>query len=335
MMKRLTLKENITAGIMMLAVILSPSDNLAQVHQNIRNVLIPEIDGEWWPIAGNPDLGYLSDVSQQPVDFGVWQADDHTWQLWSCIRGTREPGKSRLFYGWKGTKITDSNWSPKGIKMRSDPLVGEIPGGMQAPYVIREADDWFMFYGDWNAICMAHSKDGKLFERMVMDNQERVTAMFTEGAGTNTRDAMVIKENGIYYCYYTAGIGFRNEAVKNTGAVYCRTSKDKLHWSGSVIVSKGGRSGNGWGDHECPFVVKIGENFYLFRTQRYGGNNVTSVYCSNDPLNFGVDNDEGFFVITLPVAAPELVFDDGQWYIFALNPELDGIRAARLKWKSK
>src|SRR5690606_28057928 len=112
--------------------------------------------------------------------------------------------------------------------------------GLQAPYVFREGNTWEMFYGDWNSICLAQSHDGKLFNRIIQDNQERVTALFTEGAGTNTRDAMVIKEGDTYYCYYTGGIGFTSDtAHRKTGAVYCRTSRDKKHWSASIVVSKG------------------------------------------------------------------------------------------------
>lgn len=311
-----------------------PMQSIGQSVPSDRKGLKPVIDGEWWPIAANPDLGELQSDRQQPVDFAIWQAHDGSWQLWSCIRETKEAGKTRLLFGWEAPSITDSHWAPKGIKMRADPLVGETAGGLQAPHTIREGDQWHMFYGDWNAICRAYSEDGKSFDRIIQQNQELVTAMFTEGAGTNTRDAMVLKDGGTYYCYYTAGIGFIDEkAYKDKGAVYCRTSEDLKHWSSSKEVSKGGRAGDGWGDHECPFVVKIDPYYYLFRTQRYGTDNITSVYRSTDPLNFGVGSDEGFFVNTLAVAAPELVQHEGQWYIVALNPALDGIRMARLKWE--
>lgn len=39
-----------------------------------NQVLIPTIDGDWWQIAGDPDLGDYTSPEQQPVDFGVWQA---------------------------------------------------------------------------------------------------------------------------------------------------------------------------------------------------------------------------------------------------------------------
>src|SRR5688572_4858983 len=80
--------------------------------------IVPEIDGDWWQVAGQPDLAELTGPKQQPVDFGVWQAADGTWQLWSCIRGTKAPGKNRLLFGWEGKSLTEPNWKPMGIKMK-------------------------------------------------------------------------------------------------------------------------------------------------------------------------------------------------------------------------
>ena len=65
-------------------------------------VYTPVIEGDWWQVASNPDLGKYNDPNQQPVDFAVWQARDGTWQLWSCIRNTKAPGHTRLFYRWEG-----------------------------------------------------------------------------------------------------------------------------------------------------------------------------------------------------------------------------------------
>jgi len=58
-----------------------------------QTVLVPDIDGQWWTVAGNPDLGPLTSPKQQPVDFGVWQAADGTWQLWSCIEPRPHPAE--------------------------------------------------------------------------------------------------------------------------------------------------------------------------------------------------------------------------------------------------
>jgi len=100
-------------------------------------MMVPHIQGPWWPIAGDPDLGEFTDVNQQPVDFAVWQTADGTWQLWSCIRHTKCGGMSRLFHRWEGRDITDSNWQPMGIAMQAEPAYGETPGGLQAPHVVR------------------------------------------------------------------------------------------------------------------------------------------------------------------------------------------------------
>eukprot|EP01079_Euglenida_sp_SAG-EU17-18_P009454 gene9454-1700_t len=49
----------------------------------------PVLAGDWWDIAGTPDLGDLGAPGMEPVDFGIWQAADGTWQVESCIRGTK------------------------------------------------------------------------------------------------------------------------------------------------------------------------------------------------------------------------------------------------------
>src|SRR5688572_17723687 len=86
----------------------------------------PRVAGDWWTIAGDPDLAQHNDPNQQPVDFAIWQAADGTWQLWSCIRNTRAGGKTRLFYRWEGGKaLTNSNWKPMGVTMQAKAEYGE------------------------------------------------------------------------------------------------------------------------------------------------------------------------------------------------------------------
>ena len=79
-----------------------------------EKIMIPAVDGEWWQVSGDPDLGEYTTPKQQPVDFGVWQAADGTWQLWSCIRHTNVGGNTRLFYRWQGKDLTGTDWSPMG-----------------------------------------------------------------------------------------------------------------------------------------------------------------------------------------------------------------------------
>jgi hypothetical protein len=300
---------------------------LGLLAQGEGPVLMPAIDGAWWTIAGDPDLGPLTSAKQQPVDFAVWQAADGTWQLWSCIRGTKCAGKTRLFYRWQGKQITDRNWEPMGIAMQADPNFGETPGGLQAPYVRKIDGVYHMFYGDWEHICLATGVDGKTFARQL--NGQGQSGMFSEGAGNNTRDPMVLPVGKQYYCYYTA---YPNQK----GAVYCRTSQDLRRWSDSKIVAFGGPAGTNPFSAECPFVVyhKESEHYYLFRTQRYGANAQTTVYRSKNPLDFGI-NDDRYLVCTLPVAAPEIIEHEESYYMAALLPSLKGIQIARFKWVAK
>ena len=311
-----------------------PENNKNQTNQK-DYVFVPEIVGDWWQVAGNPDLGECTADRQQPVDFGVWQAADGTWQLWSCIRFTKCGEHTRLFHRWEGESLTDTNWKPMGIAMQADTTLGEQSGGLQAPHVIKENGTYYMFYGDWKNICLAKSTDGKHFTRVI--NEDGNPALFS-GPYDNTRDAMVLKDNGKYYCYYTDHIRDKNTDEEYPAAIFCRTSTDLITWSEPTMVSAGGMVEDidpwGGGDAECPFVVPIEDKYVLFRNQLYKRHPLNTEYCSDDPLDFGVGHDK-YMVEQLPVAAPEIIKVDDNYYIAALMPYLDGIRIAKLKFVKK
>jgi len=291
------------------------------------SIAVPQIDGPWWQVAGNPMDHKYATEKQQPVDFAVWQAADGSWQLWSCIRHTTaggKGGKTRFFYRWEGKRLTDSHWQPMGIAMDADPNLGETPGGLQAPHVIKIGATYHMFYGDWVNICHATSRDGKTFTRVIQPHGK--TGMFSEGPGVNTRDVMLLPHAGLWYAYYTCH--------PNSQGMDCvRTTADFKQWSDSTVVAFGGRAGTKLWSAECPHVVKRGtDDFYLFRTQSYVPPK-TTIYYSRDPMRFGINQDDKYLLGTLPVAAPEIFIHEGQYYIAALNEKkLDGIRIARLKW---
>ena len=296
----------------------------------------PQIDGPWWQIAHNPDLGKYQGDNQQLVDFSIWQAGDGTWQLWSCIRGTKCPGQvtKRLLYGWEGKSLADKNWSPQGIKWMADTTLGEVNGGMQAPYVFQEGPEYYLFYGDWRRICLAKGNDGKNFTRLKINQGQ--PNLFTEHGfesfpNNTARDPMVFRQGNTYYCYYTS----HTTSQSQVGAAFARTSLDLLHWSESVMVSQTlpfpGNSAR-FSD-ECPFVVYMPEQglYYFFVTQIYGKNSQTTVYASPNPLYFGIHDDK-YKVCTLPVAAPEILRIGDQWFIASTMPDFNGIYMAKLKW---
>ena len=48
----------------------------------------------------------------------------------------------------------------------ADTTLGEVLGGMQAPFVFKEKNKYHLFYGDWRRICLAFGSDGKTFKRI-------------------------------------------------------------------------------------------------------------------------------------------------------------------------
>ena len=301
-------------------------------RQKQEYIYKPTIIGEWWEVTGNPDLGEYTSNRQEPVDFGVWQAADGTWQLWSCIRKTNCGGHTRLFHGWEAENLSDANWKPLGIVMEADTTVGEKKGGLQAPHIIKKDGTYYMLYGGWAQICLAKSEDGKNFERVLNENGN--TEIFS-GPFINSRDAMTIKIDDTYYCYYTGHL-LDFEPGEIRAAIFCRTSKDLFEWSEPTMVSAGGSVAEmdswGGGDAECPFVVPLEDKFVLFRNIEYGQDNLNVQYCSEDPLNFGVDTDS-LMVGRLEIAAPEIVQYNDEYYLFSLKETLDGIRATKIEFE--
>lgn len=288
---------------------------------------IPVLDGEAWSLTGNPELGKYTSENQEPVDFGVWQAADGAWQLWSCIRHTKCGGETRLFHCWEGDAIDHPDWKPMGIAMQADESLGETKGGLQAPHVVLHDGKYHMLYGDWINICLATSDDGKNFTRVVQPNGK--TGMFSDGPaydGNMARDPMAFRVGDQWHVYYT--VHPNQQCV-----IRCRTSPDLKHWSRySTTVAFGGRAGAGPYTAECPHVVEHKGLYYLFRTEKYGAESKTHVYVSSDPLHFGVNRDEWYYATTLPIAAPEYVKHDGQEFLVSLKRDLNGVRAHRLKW---
>ena len=310
----------------MLLSILAVTSSVSAVPQGVA---APTIEGPWWQVAGSPTDHKYATEKQEPVDFAIWQAADGTWQLWSCLRNTTAGGQgglTRFFYRWEGRRLTDTDWKPMGLAMDADPTLGETPGGLQAPHVVRIDETYHMFYGDWVHICHATSADGKTFARVV--GPDGKTGLFSEGRDVNTRDIMMLHHDGLWYGYYTCH-------PNRQGMVCARTTRDCTSWSNSTVVAFAGQAGTEFYSAECPHVVEPSPGqFYLFRTQSYGKPK-TSVYFSSDPMMFGINQDARYLLCTLPVAAPEIIHHEGRYYIAALNEgRLDGIRIARLKWTS-
>lgn len=292
----------------------------------------PESDGELWHIGNNPDLGELHGEKQEVVDHATFQSDDGNWHLWACIRGT-EVG--RILYRWEGESLEQRDWEPKGIALRVDRSYGESINEhdgrewIQAPHVIVKDGVHHLLYGghmtemDDGQVCLATSPNGREFERY--KNADGYSRVFHGPA--QSRDPMTIKVGDLYYCYYTGHDIGKQAPCK----IYCRTSSDLIEWSDFQDVSWGGSGGYGNWDAECPFVVFLDGYYYFFRTSWYWPPAVTHVYRSEDPLDFGLDDDSKYLGTT-QVSAPEVMLVGDQYYISTVEDLTGGIQVAKLKW---
>ncbi|MDX2266893.1 MAG: hypothetical protein NW208_02230 [Bryobacter sp.] len=290
----------------------------------------PSIVSPWQTLTSPLDLGRFATPRQEAVDFAIWQALDGTWQIWSCIRNTAEPGNGRLFHRWQGKALHESNWEAMGVVMRADPAFGERPGSLQAPFVMRRGEEFRMHYSSGGRFFVAHSYDGKTFARYprpgggfgLFANYQQANP--EQGfAGAGGRDIMLLRHENRWLAYYTA-------SADNLGKDYVRTSSDLWNWDTPRVVAFGGEAGTGAIHAECPFVYQAAKDrFYLFRTQKYKNEPMTRVYRSADPFQFGVEDDR-YLVARLPIAAPEILTHEGVTYVVALLPDLSGMRIARI-----
>ena len=289
--------------------------------------------GEFVHVAGPPEIGKFATPQMEAVDFSVWQARDGTWQAWSCIRKTAEPGATRLFHRWEGKSLTSGAWEPMGVAMRADPAFGERQGSMQAPHVLKIGEEYRMFYTSGGRLFLAVSEDGKSFMRKMTapgrfglfgGEDKAAEAKVIGGAG---RDIMILRDGARWIAYYTSN-------PDGLGKVYARVSPDLKTWSDPVVVAFGGEAGTGPYTAECPFVIKPdgSSRYLLFRTQRYTNPPETRAYSSRDPLMFGIE-DDSMLVAKLPVAAPEIAREGGAYYIACLTPQLDGLRVAKITFE--
>lgn len=286
---------------------------------------VPIIDGDFWRIGAAPDLDSLNGPEpskQHVVDHGFVKDRNGKWHLWACMRGTKV---SRLLYAWEGNSLTDGQlWEQKGVIARAQTEWGEQKNGvretMQAPYFLEIDGTFYCFYNSAGIRIMT-SEDGANYTRPRFKDE---TNLLYEKGG---RDVMVMREGDTFYAYSTISTVARDGWLR--GFVNLRTSKDLKKWSDYTIVSEGGRAGNGAVSAESPFVQKYRDYYFLFRSSSSTGS--TFVYRSKDPYNFGVNNDEKL-IAELPVWAPEIIFEDGQWYISDIA-DFQGVKLAKLKWQ--
>ena len=156
------------------------------------------------------------------------------------------------------------------------------------------------------------------------------------------RDHFVLQIAENEYLMYVAGV------YQQRGAISQFVSHDLLHWQfeGYALTSgEGAPLRPAWGAMESPFVVCRDGMYYLFVTYtdcRNENYNNTMVFCSADPRRFGEYNGDvggALPITTLSAHAPEILVEDGQYYITTCGwrskptPHTGAVSIAPLVWE--
>jgi hypothetical protein len=286
---------------------------------------VPCLDGAWWRLAAPPKLERFATGKEQTVDFTVFRAADGTWQLVSCVRNTAHPGGGRLLYRWEAAKLTDADWTPKGIFLSSDAAQGHREGFVQAPHAVVEDGVTWLVFNSSGAHALT-SRDGKAFEPFrAADGGFRLFEM--------PRDVMLLdrraRDGSWYACFTDIRPGKYPERKDHT--VSFRTApKLAGPWSAGktdIGVLSPPPPGYLFAFAESPFIHARKDWLYRFEQLH--------VYASRDPARW-----EGPPVAVLsgkdPLQhlSPEIVEHEGSTYLAAYRDHgKAGIFMTRLAWK--
>lgn len=317
----ITLKKSARIQIMFLFILIVV--NPAKSQTTGQNPLVPVLKGEWIKLCDRPQLEKWHSPKAEPVDFTVFQSDDKTWHLISCVRNTTQPGSGRLLYRWSSETLERENWTPEGIFLSSKEELDHAEGRLQAPFHVRDGGKHYLFFNSKGCHLMT-SDDGIHFEPY--GNK----AIFSMGRDVSILDDR--ENSGKWIAYYTSPEPGINPATRNHTIRAKTAEKLTGPWSEEAIEIPPitpPSEGYEFVYAESPLVVKRGEYYYRFEQ--------LFVYCSKDPLKW-----EGSPIASLapndPIKrlAPEIVTHNGNDYLLAYqwrNNDPRGIYMIKLDWE--
>ncbi len=298
-------------------------------------IWVPELDGEWWQIAeSKPDVSPFNTTTYGACDFSIWQAADGTWLAASCIRGTSHPGATRLFHRWETENLTDTLWKSSvltntvltaegpatvtnGIFAVSNPEIGQYEGVMQAPHCVKEDGKYYLYY---NAAYMNErgGRQGNSAYCKVSDDGKTFTDLKAPDGGYKFfkmgRDLMIFRDDdGTYYSYFENGNDMQYRTAKTLQGP----------WSGGASTSL-----NTAGNPESPFVVKKNGGYYLWEQMKVFYSDTCDSF-PGEPIAKMTPGHLNFYY------APEIILDDGQYYIFGYGGSGGGLWGCKMKWVEK
>lgn len=285
--------------------------------------IAPRIAGDWQLLYKPEKTGcYVNDHS-------LIRGLDGNWHLFGITKPTPEiaADQERYFTYGRGSRLI----SPGGFEEIC--IVCDNGVRAWAPSVVTDGKRYYMHYGP-SPMRMATADE--------LTHWMEHTPVFDETPLDSChRDSMLLRLNDGSWLMYATGIKDRY------GVISVFRSDDLVNW---VFIRYALRTSGGapynppWGATESPFVVHLNGWFFLFITytdcapENYHN---TLVFRSKDPTDFGEytgNNHDEVVIASLHAHAPEIVCDEGKWYITTCGwrnrgiPIEGAVAIAALEW---
>ncbi len=293
-----------------------------------------------WRIVKRSPSNYEWDAGEKDevVDFTVFQAADGTWQLIGCVRwctfpvpyDTKGQPKGRLLFRWESPDLLASDWKEMGVFQTTDDLPEEMKGkwtgGMiQAPYVIKDGDLYYMIFNSGGGCHLMSSSDGKAWVHQ--KNSAGKYKLFDNQKG---RDITLVDNrdvDGKWYAVLCAKTKFAG-GYKGFVKYACATNI-----AGPWSELKEMTTRDYWQDVESPSMVRRNGWYYLFLQDAvYAQPCITDYF---DPAPHAKLH--SFSRSPLRGIAPEIIQHQGKYYMATYNTmsgtAREGIEIRPLHWK--
>ena len=285
---------------------------------------IPYISSNWRVLFKPYKTGnYINDHS-------LFKAHDGIWHLFGITSFKGGATNERYFAHGVGSSLLS--------EMKEERQEIDRGSLAWAPCVIRtEGDYYYMFYGP-SPTSLAVSFD--LYEWY-----NHTITLKNEPLFSAHRDHFVLRLDDGSYLLYVVG------TKDKRGCVSLFSSSNLIDWEFEGYALTSGDDAPlqcPWGPMESPYVVKMDDYYYLFLTytncspESYHN---TLVFASKDPRSFGEyngGNGGSVPITTLFAHAPEVVLENGQYYITTCGwlgyddvPNSGAVSIATLDWIEK